>query len=73
MKNWKKGLTAAVVALLLAALLLPAFGTSGTIYLMAVNDKVLETTAENMPMTVNGTLYVPYTMLSSRDLGFNLG
>lgn len=59
-------------AAMLCALIFPASGTS-TIYLMAVNDKVHETTVDNMPMMVDGTLYVPYTMLSSQVSGINLG
>ncbi|MBD5085357.1 MAG: hypothetical protein HDT33_09985 [Clostridiales bacterium] len=77
MKRWKKGLLAAV---LLAALALgmasPAFG-SGTdteVNLMAVNETVLlELTTENMPRTVGGVLYVPYTMLSNLSTGIDLG
>lgn len=76
MKRWKKGLLAAV---LLAALALgmagPAFGSgSGAVNLMAVNDRVLvELTVENMPRTVGGVLYVPYTMLSNLSTGIDLG
>lgn len=74
MTRWKKGLLAAAAAAALAlGLLLPAFGSSSSVYLMAVNDRVLETTAENMPTVMGGTLYVPYTMLSTQVLGFNLG
>lgn len=77
MKRWKKGLLAAA---LLAALALgmagPAFGSgSGAeVNLMAVNDRVLvELTVENMPRTVGGVLYVPYTMLSNLSTGIDLG
>ena len=57
---------------MLFALSLPVSGAS-TVYLMAVNDKVHETTADNMPMMVDGTLYIPYTMLSPQVSGINLG
>lgn len=77
MKRWEKGLLAAV---LLAALALgmagPAFGagSGAEVNLMAVNDRVLmELTRDNMPRTVGGVLYVPYTMLSARETGINLG
>lgn len=77
MKRWKKGLLAAV---LLAALALgmtgPAFGsgTGAEVNLMAVNETVLlELTTENMPRTVGGVLYVPYTMLSNLSTGIDLG
>ena len=76
MKGWK-GITLAALALcaLLAAgvFWLKASAAGGTVYLMAVNEKVLDTTPENMPAVMGGTLYVPYTMLSIRDSGINLG
>lgn len=59
-------------AVLLGCLLTTASGSSN-VYLMAVNDTVVEMTAENMPIMVGGTLYVPYTMLSSKYSGINLG
>ena len=74
MKRWTKGLLAAALcAALVLGLAIPAFGSSTTVYLMAVNDTVVETTAENMPRTVGGTLYVPYIMLSNQANGFSLG
>ena len=74
MKHWKRGiLAAALCAVLLLGIAVPAFGTPSTVYLMAVNDTVMETTAENVPAMVDGMLYVPYTMLSIRDTGINLG
>lgn len=76
MKGWK-GITLAALALcaLLAAgvFWLKASAAGGPVYLMAVNEKVLDTTPENMPTIMGGTLYVPYTMLSIRDSGINLG
>lgn len=74
MKNWKKVLLALALCTVLAlGIAAPAFGSSGTIYLMAVNERVLDVTAENMPTVMGGVLYVPYTMLSIRDTGINLG
>lgn len=74
MRHWKKGLLAAVLCVVLAlGLAIPVFGSSSTVYLMAVNDRVLETTAENIPAVVGGVLYVPYTMLSNQVNGINLG
>lgn len=72
MKRWKKLLTAAALAALLLGLLVPA-SASGGVNLMAVNDRVLDITQENMPRTVGGVLYVPYTMLSNQTTGINLG
>lgn len=77
-KLWKR-LTAALlsVVLLLGAAgvigMAGAAGSTANVYLMAVNDVVHEMTADNMPMLVNGVLYVPYTMLSPRISGINLG
>ena len=59
-------------ALLLGIAAASARSTSN-VYFMAVNEKIIEMTPENMPMTVGGTLYIPYTMLSIRDTGINLG
>ena len=74
MKNRKKGLLAAALCAALAlGIAIPASGSSGAIYLMAVNERVLDVTAENMPTVMGGVLYVPYTMLSVRDTGINLG
>ena len=72
--SWKKGLLAAALCMaLVLGIAIPAFGSSGTVYLMAVNDRVLDVTADNMPTVMGGVLYVPYTMLSTRDTGINLG
>ena len=73
MKLWKKAVLAALCAALALGIAVPASGAPGPVYLMAVNDTVLETTAENMPTVMGGVLYVPYTMLSIRDSGINLG
>ena len=73
MRHWKKGLLAVAVVALLLGLLGTASGTAVRVNLMAVNDRVLETTAENMPRTVGGVLYVPYTMLSYQATNIDLG
>ncbi len=73
MKRRKKILTLVVSAALLLGLLVPAFGTTSDVNLMAVNDRVLDITPENMPRTVGGVLYVPYIMLSNQVSGINLG
>ncbi len=74
MKGWKKGALAAVMlTALLFGLAAPAFGATGNVNLMAVNDRVQDMTVENMPRTVGGVLYVPYTMLSNQVNGINLG
>ena len=73
MKDWKKRLLAALCAALVLCAAIPVFGSSESVYLMAVNERVLDVTAENMPTIMGGVLYVPYTMLSIRDTGINLG
>ena len=76
MKRWKQ-ITLAALALcglaLAGVLSLSASASSETIYLMAVNERVLDVTVDNMPRTVGGVLYVPYTMLPKRASGVNLG
>ena len=73
MKRWKRIALAALCAALVLLAAATASGSPSEVYLMAVNDRVLTTTAGNMPTVVGGVLYVPYTMLSSRDGGINLG
>ena len=74
MRHWKKGMLAlALCAALALGISIPASGAPGAVYLMAVNEKVVTMTAENMPTVMSGVLYVPYTMLSIRDTGINLG
>ena len=77
MKYWKK-ITSKMLALgalaLAAALVLSASASTGNVNLMAVNERVLlDLTADNMPRTVGGVLYVPYTMLSYQATGIDLG
>lgn len=66
----------AIALLLCCALLLggalSTTGTAATVYLMAVNDTVVEMTPANMPVSVGGVLYVPYTLFANRS-GINLG
>ncbi len=75
MKLCKNVFGGGVAAVMLFGLVGRAAASGGTsnVYLMAVNDRVMEMTADNMPMVVGGTLYVPYTMLSGRISGINLG
>lgn len=75
MRRWKKTAALALCALVLAgALSLSASASPGNVNLMAVNERVLlDLTADNMPRTVGGVLYVPYTMLSYQATGIDLG
>lgn len=75
MRRRKKGLLAMACAAFLLGLLVPASGAVDNVNLMAVNERVLlDITPENMPRTVGGVLYVPYTMLSTQAAdNINLG
>lgn len=68
----KRILLVLLIVLLMAALIFPASGAS-TVYQMAVNDKMVPMTAENMPLMVNNTLHIPYIMLYPQTAGINLG
>ncbi len=49
--------------ILFAALLIPLSSASAdTPYFAVVDEKVLELTAENMPIRYNGAMYLPYTL-----------
>ncbi len=73
MRRWKRSVLAALCAVLALWAAVPASGSYSEVYLMALNERVLATTAQNMPTVVGGVLYVPYTMLSRLDSGINLG
>lgn len=72
MKVCKRLAVLLLCVVVLAGVAIPAGGASN-VYFMAVNDKVVEMTADNMPLVVGGVLYVPYTMLSAKYSGINLG
>ena len=66
------------LALLLCLVLVCGLGTTASgssgIYFMAVNETLVPMTPENMPIVVDGVLYVPYIMFSLRhNTGVNLG
>lgn len=72
-KKWvRNAVILLLVTLLLGGLALTASGSS-QVYLLSVNDTVMEMTAENMPIISGNQLYIPYTMLSSQVTGINLG
>ena len=67
-------LPALLIVFSLCAAMIPAGGSTTSVYLMSVNDTVKpDLTADNMPLMFNGELYIPYTMLSSQHTGINLG
>lgn len=72
----KKKLTAIFCALaILLALALPVTGAGSTpaVYILAVNDKFCDLPGGALPVVVNGTLYVPYTVFDKRATGVDLG
>lgn len=71
-KGFLRAACAALCTVLLVCSALPR-AQGATVYFMAVNDTLMELSADTMPATVNRTLYVPYTMLSARLSGVNLG
>lgn len=73
MKHLRRLLTGLLCLGLLLGITAVGAGAAPTVYFMAVNERLVETTPQNMPMLVGGTLYVPYTMLSIQDTGINLG
>ncbi len=73
MKILRRIFAVLVGAALLMGIAAASSVSSSNVYFMAVNEKIIEMTPENMPMAVGGTLYIPYTMLSIRDTGINLG
>lgn len=68
--RWRGKRIAVTAALLLALsclLWLPA--SAADVYFTAVNNTCLKLEDENMPVSVNGTMYVPYTVFNSKELG----
>lgn len=68
----------ALLALVLVAAALPLAAASGTpaVYHLALNDKFVDEdglVAANMPVAVNGTVYVPYTTFDRYSTGVELG
>ena len=73
-KNKYRWFAAIIVCALLLCSVTVSSGSSSMVYLMSVNDTVKpELTTNNMPMLFADDLYIPYTMLSSRETGINLG
>lgn len=72
MKGWKKSAGLVLVLALLVTLLNSA-QASGSIYLTAVNENLLELSSDTMPTWSGGVLYVPYTVFDGSYTGINLG
>jgi hypothetical protein len=75
MKKAKKRLTALFCALALLLTFSLSYASSGstTIYLLAVNDKFFDPPGNTLPVSVNGTIYIPYTTFDRSATGVDLG
>lgn len=61
------------LALVLGFLSLSAWGAPTTIYLLAANDKMCDLPGNTLPVAVNGTIYIPYTVFDKDATGTDLG
>ncbi len=70
----KRKILALVCALLLLCSLLPAALGADSLHFLAVNDKMIEYSADSMPIVNSGTVYVPYTtFIAKKNGGADLG
>lgn len=69
MKSVFTKLSALVCVLILFLLLLPSAAGAETMYNMVVNDSFLEYAADNTPIVVGGTVYIPYKVLIAEHNG----
>ena len=72
----KKRILSVLCALcLLLGVLLPVQRARavGTVYLLAVNDKICDLPGGLLPVTVNGVVYIPYTAFDKATTGVDLG
>ena len=65
----KRKLAVFLSVLLLLCAVLPSAAGAGTMYSMSANDKLLEYSADTMPVVYDGMIYVPYTLFVSRQNG----
>ena len=68
----KRRFSALLCALLLCALL-PIRASASTVYLMALNDKMCDLPGGLLPVTVNGSLCIPYSIFDNAITGVDLG
>lgn len=61
------------LTLTLGILSLSAWGAPTTIYLLAANDKMCDLPGNTLPVAVNGTIYIPYTVFDKDATGTDLG
>lgn len=62
------------LALALGVLSFGAWGSSSSaIYLLAANDKMCDLPNNALPISVNGTIYVPYTLFDKEATGADVG
>jgi len=71
----KRAFSLLLALCLLLGVLLPVQRAQavGTVYLLAVNDKICDLPGGLLPVTVNGTVYIPYTAFDKATTGVDLG
>lgn len=57
-----------IIAMIAVAIALPSFAAE-TIYFTSVNNILMPLSDDTMPINYNGTIYVPYTVFNSTELG----
>jgi len=57
-----------IIAMLAIAIALPSFAAD-TIYFTSVNNILMQLSDDTMPINYNGSIYVPYSVFNSHELG----
>jgi peptidoglycan/xylan/chitin deacetylase (PgdA/CDA1 family) len=70
LKRWLACLCAAVLVI---GLSVPALADEVTVYHTALNDKLMDLSADTMPTQVDGVVYVPYVVFDRDITGVDLG
>ena len=73
MKKGNKLLTAVLALVLCLGIVMPAPAGAATPIFVAINDRVLEATAETMPIWVGDEMYIPYSALDANTNGVRWG
>lgn len=64
-----------IVAILMLCLIIfmgmPFASAAGTLYFTAVNETILPLSDATMPTVLNGEMYVPYSVFTTKELGVN--
>ena len=73
MKKGSKLLAAALALVLCLSIFMPIPAGAATPIFVAVNDRVLELSADTMPIWVDGEIYIPYSILDAKSNGVRWG